>query len=306
MGSKQTYHQPTSAGRCSPRRRLSDRPRSNLSFGLLLSVCCFLLGSFFGGSVTRGFAADEDSVDVAPPSTASTTAVLVDESPIPTKNLLNVIRDGGIMMIPIGICSFALLVFVFERAVSLRRGRVIPRPFTRRVISQLSEGQLSSDDILELCEENRSPVATVFAATIKKWGRPAVEVEQAMIDAGERVTNELRRYLRLFNGISTISPLLGLLGTVLGMIRAFNAIATSDAMGRPERLADGISQALLTTAAGLSVAIPAFIAYQFFAGRVDRLTMEIDDLGQQLVDHMTGDSRNQKAANTTKKQKKAA
>ena len=133
-------------------------------------------------------------------------------------------------------------------------------------------------------------MAEVFAAAVKKWGRPSVEVEQAIIDTGERVTNELRRYLRLFNGIATISPLLGLLGTVVGMIRAFNAIATVDAMGRPELLAAGISQALLTTAAGLCVAIPALIAYLFFVSRVDRLIIQIDALGQDVVGLIASDA----------------
>ena len=125
---------------------------------------------------------------------------------------------------------------------------------------------------------------------MKKWNRPSVEVEQAVLDAGERVANGLRRYLRLFNGIATISPLLGLLGTVLGMISAFNAIASSDAMGRPELLAEGISQALLTTAGGLSVAIPAFIAYMYFTSRVDRLVIEIDMLGQEVVTAIASDA----------------
>jgi len=209
---------------------------------------------------------------------------------IPTKNLLGVLRDGGLLMIPIAACSFILLVFVFERAISLRRGRVIPRPFVRRFLEQLREGQLSADEALKLCAENRSPVAEVFGAAVRKWGRPSVEVEQAIIDAGERVTNGLRRYLRLFNGVATISPLLGLLGTVLGMITAFNAIVNAGAMGRPELLAGGISQALLTTAAGLTVAIPALIAYLFFVSRVDRLIINIDSLGQQVVDLISAEA----------------
>jgi biopolymer transport protein ExbB len=209
---------------------------------------------------------------------------------IPTKNLLDVIREGGTLMIPIGVCSFILFVFIFERAISLRQGRVIPRPFVKRFIEQIRDGQIERTEALKLCKDNRSPVAEVFAAAVKKWGRSSVEVEQAIIDTGERVTNGLRRYLRLFNGIATISPLLGLLGTVLGMIRAFNAIATADAMGRPELLAGGISQALLTTAAGLTVAIPAFIAYLFFISRVDRLIIEIDALGQELVGLIAADA----------------
>ncbi len=233
----------------------------------------------------------------------------VDEMAIPTKNLLQVIRDGGPLMLPIGVCSFILLVFVFERTIALRRGRVIPGPFVRRFLEQIRDGQLDRDAAADLCEANSSPVAEVFFAAVNKWGRPSVEVEQAIIDAGERVTNGLRAYIRLFNGISTISPLLGLLGTVLGMIRAFNAIATADAMGRPELLAAGISQALLTTAAGLSVAIPALIAYLFFVGRVDRLIVDIDALGQQLVGLIAADARPRESADAVAKsaaRKKAA
>jgi biopolymer transport protein ExbB len=204
-------------------------------------------------------------------------------APIPSKNLWSIVRAGGILMIPIGACSFIALVFVFERAIALRKGRVIPKPFVKRFLHKLEEGQLDREQALLLCEESGSPVADVFAHGVRKWGRPAVEVEQAILDGGERAVNGLRRYVRVFNGVSTISPLLGLCGTVFGMIRAFNEIATSDAMGRPELLAGGISEALLTTAAGLVVAIPALVAYLFFISRVDRLVIEIDALGQQLV-----------------------
>ena len=231
-----------------------------------------------------------------------------EDQPIATRNLLTVMRDGGPILIPIGVCSFVLFIFVFERAISLRRGRVIPRPFVKRFLHQLQEEQLQPVEALQLCEENCSPVADVFAAALKKWGRPAVEVEQAVLDAGERVATVLRRYLRLFHGISTLSPLLGLLGTVVGMISAFNAIATADAMGRPELLAAGISEALLTTAAGLSVAIPAIIANFYFISRVDRLVIEIDGLGQQIVNTIASDGWKHPSPKRTskKEQRKAA
>ena len=225
------------------------------------------------------------------------------EAPIPTKNLLQMFHEGGPLLVPISICSFLLMVFVFERAVSLRHGRVIPRPFVRRFMEQLREGKLTAEEAVARCDENRSPVAEVFGAAARKWGRSSVEVEQSIIDTGERVSNDLRRHLRLFNGISTISPLLGLLGTVVGMISAFNSIATSDAMGRPELLAAGISQALLTTAAGLTVAIPALIAYLFFVSRVDRLIIEIDALGQEIVHQIAADGW-KTAANTSTKSRK--
>ena len=210
------------------------------------------------------------------------------------QNVLTLVQQGGLTMIPLGICSFLLCIFIFERAINLRRGRVIPRPFVRRFLQQLSEGQLNRKEALSRCQENGSPVSEVFAAGIMKWDRPAVEVEQAIIDTGERVANNLRKYLRMFNGVATISPLLGLLGTVTGIIRSFNAIAGSDAMGSPELLASGISEALITTAAGLSVAIPALIAFWYFASRVDRLIMEIDSLGQQIVLAVASDSWQEK------------
>ena len=220
-----------------------------------------------------------------------------------TSGFISVIRGAGPMMIPIVGCSIMLVMFVLERAIALRRRRVIPKHFVTLFLSELDEGQLKPVEALELCEQNRSPISEVFAGAVRKWNRPSVEVEQAVIDAGERVANGLRRYLRLFNGIATISPLLGLLGTVLGMIRAFKAIASQDAMGRPEVLADGISQALLTTAGGLSVAIPAFIAYMYFTSRVDRLIIEIDGLGQNVVNAIASDAWQ---AKPSRKQKKAA
>lgn len=216
-------------------------------------------------------------------------APVADQEPIPTKDMLSIIQSGGPLMIPIGLCSFVLVAFVFERTISLRRGRVIPKPFVKRFLKQLREGELDRQRALALCQDSRSPVAEVFAGAVRKWGRPAVEVEQAIIDSGERVTNGLRRYLRVINGVATISPLLGLLGTVVGMIRAFNNIATADALGRPELLAKGISEALLTTAAGLTVAIPALIFYLFFVSRVDRLIIDIDAMGQEVVNTISAE-----------------
>ena len=230
-----------------------------------------------------------DPVAAQDESTAGRVAPVARENPIPTRNMWNIVKDGGPLMIPILICSLILVTFVFERLISLRRGRVIPKPFVTRFIRQIREGELDRERALDLCLESASPVADVLAGAVRKWGRPAVEVEQAVIDAGERTTNGLRRYLRVFNGVATVAPLLGLLGTVVGMIRAFNAIATADAMGRPELLATGISQALLTTAAGLCVAIPALILYMYFVSRVDRLIIDIDALGQQLVNMISAE-----------------
>ena len=225
------------------------------------------------------------------PSASSDQAAAVAVEPAATStSILGMVTNGGVLMIPIAICSFILLMFVFERSISLRRGRVIPRPFVRNFMDRLRNGELTRKQALKVCNSNRSPVAEVFAAAARKWGHSSVEVEQAIIDSGERVANGLRKYLRLINGIATVSPLLGLLGTVVGMIQAFNAIVAAGAMGQPELLAAGIGQALITTAAGLSVAIPALIAYMFLTSRVDKLIIEIDAIGQEIVQSIAADS----------------
>jgi biopolymer transport protein ExbB len=204
-------------------------------------------------------------------------------APIPTQSMFDMLVAGGPLMIPILLASFVMLLIVFERMICLRRRRVVPRLFIQRFLLQLREGALDRGEALDRCEEESSHIARVFAAALRKWGKPAVEVEQAVLDEGERIANILRRYLRVLNGVSTVSPLLGLLGTVWGMIQAFNVIAASPAMGRAEMLAGGISVALITTAAGLLVAIPALIFYLYFVGRVDYLVMEIDEHAQELV-----------------------
>jgi biopolymer transport protein ExbB len=226
-------------------------------------------------------------VSQASSSTSNTEANA--DGKIANTSLLKMFYDGGPMMYPIALCSFVLMVFSFERFIHLRTGRVIPRPFVKRLIEQLQQQQIDREEGLELCERNPSPIASILAAAVKRYGRPAVEIEQAVLDAGERESNNLRRHMRLLNAISNVSPLLGLLGTVLGMIQAFNDIAGAQAMGRPEMLAGGIGQALLTTAAGLLVAIPAYLMYMYFLGHTDRLIMEMDRHAQRLVDAISAE-----------------
>ncbi|HYW80940.1 MAG TPA: MotA/TolQ/ExbB proton channel family protein [Thermoguttaceae bacterium] len=277
---------------------------------MLHTIRCVLTATVLLGLATASLVAfaqtdspTEPMVAVGPEdASAGATEVVSEPQPtgetetIPTEDLWSIIRDGGPLMIPIGICSLILVAFVFERAISLRLSRVIPGPFVKRFLKQLREGELDREKAIQLCYDNGSPVAEVFSGAVRKWGRPAVEVEQAIIDAGERATNGLRRYLRVINGVATVTPLLGLLGTVVGMIRAFNNIATADALGRPELLAKGISEALLTTAAGLTVAIPALIFYLFFVSRVDRLIIGIDALGQEIVHVIAAEGIEENAA----------
>ena len=262
---------------------------------VVLLLVLFVPTGLFGQQAGEGLPNNGFDVPAASPGDGD-TADEASEHIVASKRLLDVIKGGGPLMIPIAICSFILVVFTFERFISLRKGRILPGPFTRKFLQQLDDGNLDRDRAMELCDNNGSPVARVFKAGVEKWGRPSVEVEQSILDEGERQSNYLRRYLRLINCVATVSPLLGLLGTVLGMIHAFDAISSVDSnlVDPKVMIATGISQALLTTAAGMSVAIPALIAYMFFSSRVDRRVMEIDSMGMKVVRVISAEARKQK------------
>jgi biopolymer transport protein ExbB len=243
------------------------------------------------GMVSNGFPVA--SPMPSPPPAAETEEAATESR---TGSLFRLFRDGGPLMYPIGLCSLLVCAVAVERFLSLRRNRVIPRPFVRRFMEKVEEGQLDYDEAVQVCEEFDCPVADVFMAAVKRWGRPAVEVEQAVMDAGERISDELRRFLRVFSAASNIAPLLGLLGTVVGMIQAFNRLANDSQAGSPELLAGGISQALITTAAGLSVAIPAYLFYSFFAARAEKYLHEIDHLSQSVVECVSAEGQQSKQA----------
>ena len=218
--------------------------------------------------------------------------------------LVNQLIAGGWLMIPLGICSLIVLSLSLERSLALRRSRVIPRPFVRRFTECVEDGQLSFEEANEICDEFDCPVAEVFQAAIKRWGRPMLEIEQAVIDAGDRVADGLKRFLRVFQAISNVAPLLGLLGTVLGMIESFDAMGAAAAGGNPESLAAGISTALITTAGGLVVAIPAYLAYVYFGSKSDQYLNDIDRLCQRVIDCVSAEGLD--AGNKTKKVRRAA
>lgn len=218
-----------------------------------------------------------------------------------SRSLFDLLIAGGPLVWPIVIASVVMVLCVIERYFALRRRRVAPRRFVHCVLTQIEEGAADREAALDLCDDEASHVARVFTAGLRRWGRPAVEVEQAVLDEGERAAGALRRNLRVISGVANISPLLGLLGTVWGMRGAFDAIASASAMGKPELLADGISQALLSTAAGLGVAIPAMIFYLYFVGRVDALVAEIDRCGQELVDLISAEALGERRKPSTKR-----
>jgi len=210
-------------------------------------------------------------------ATSAADAVRID-------SVLDFVMKGGIMMIPIGLCSLVTVTVVIERLVSLRRRRIIPTAFLSGLQKQL-EGAGDRDGALQYCRDDGSPVARVFEAGIRRLGGPLDVVERNIQEAGQREVLNLRKHLRVLSVIAAVSPLLGLLGTIFGMITAFQTVATAaEALGRTELLAKGIYEAMITTAAGLIVAIPALVCYHWLSAKVQTLVMEIDAMSYDFVE----------------------
>lgn len=192
---------------------------------------------------------------------------------------------GGPVMIPIGVCSLVAVTVFIERLISLRRRNVIPPGFLPGLKKVLGSGDGDRAEALEYCEADGSPIAKIFAAGIKRLGSPVEQMEKRIQEAGEREVYNLRRYLRVLAVIASIAPLMGLLGTIFGMIEAFQTVATSgEALGKAELLAKGIYQAMITTAAGLTLAIPVLIAHHWLSAKIEGLVSEMDRVTLAFVE----------------------
>ncbi len=195
--------------------------------------------------------------------------------------MLEIVRAGGWMMVPIIACSVAFVAIVLERLWTLQRKRVLPKDLTTQVWEWVKHNQLDPSHIQQL--QASSPLGQVLAAGLINRHAPRDVLKEAVEDSGRHAVHDLERYLGPLGTIAAISPLLGLLGTVSGMIRAFTAI-TAQGVGNPTVLAGGISEALITTAAGLIVAIPSLIAYRYLRGRVDGLVVQIEKEAIRFVE----------------------
>ncbi len=191
------------------------------------------------------------------------------------EGLIGLFLRGGEFMWPILICSIVALAFVFERWVSLRRGAIYPSKQVRTVQELVAEGEI--EQAIDFCEANVSPFTRVLHSCLVRAGTAGYEMEVALEEAGARVLYDLRRGCRALGIIAEVTPLLGLLGTVTGMIQAFDVVAQQNALGKAELLADGIGKALLTTAFGLCVAVPALLFYQFYRGKSEGWVRIIED-----------------------------
>jgi biopolymer transport protein ExbB len=204
-----------------------------------------------------------------------------------------IVRAGGPVMWPIILCSIIAAAIVLERLWTLQDKRVLPRELTSKVWHLIENNQVN-DKVITALEQN-SPLGRVLAAGLANRHRPHQVMMDRLEDTGRHVIHELERFLNTLGTIAGIAPLLGLLGTVTGIIKAFNAI-NEGGVGDPRALSGGIAEALITTAAGLIVAIPALFAYRYLRGKVDTIVVEMEKDAIKLADAVEIAQKKQQAA----------
>lgn len=195
--------------------------------------------------------------------------------------MLEIVRSGGWLMLPIIICSVISVAIILERLWTLQIGRVLPNNLTRQVWTWVSRNELDHGHIKSL--QDGSPLGEILAAGLTNRQNQREIMKESIEDTGRQVVHDLERYLNTLGTIAAVTPLLGLLGTVIGMVKVFAAI-TTHGVGDPTVLAGGISEALITTAAGLSVAIPSLIGYRYLRGKVDALVVRMEKEAVTLVE----------------------
>lgn len=188
---------------------------------------------------------------------------------------------GGPLMYPILLCSIIGWAIFMERIIAFIRVRHSLHTLKKSIISLLGHGHFKEAE--QVCTESKMPLAKILAVVLKNCGRKRSYLKDLAEEVGEREAVALQRYLGLLGTIANITPLLGLLGTVLGMIKAFNVIAT-EGMGTPASLGGGISEALITTAAGLTVSVPMILLHRYLTSRSERLVLELEEATMQVVD----------------------
>jgi biopolymer transport protein ExbB len=187
--------------------------------------------------------------------------------------MLEFVIKGGPVMVPLLLCSVISLSIIVERCLSLRRNRILKYDVLQRIEELLRDRKIP--EASTLCKRYPSSMTRILLAAILNHDKSRQEIKEIIEDAGRQEVPVLERYLTILGTIASIAVLLGLLGTVMGMIRTFNAIAAL-AYGHPEALASGISEALVATATGLAIAIPTLVLYNFFTSRVDSLVIEME------------------------------
>ena len=207
--------------------------------------------------------------------------------------MFEIVKAGGIMMGPIILASIVAAAIFLERLWTLQSKRVLPAELTQKVWRWVEQQQIQDKHIAAL--QQNSPLGKILAAGLMNRYRDRTVIRESIEDTGRHVVHELERFIGTLGTIASLSPLMGLLGTVLGMIRTFNAI-TSAGIGNPASLAGGIAEALITTAAGLTVAIPALLAYKYLRARVQALVVQMEKEAMKLVEAIESQARESEAA----------
>ena len=195
------------------------------------------------------------------------------------------IAKGGILMIPIILCSVLALAIIIERFYSLHRAQIDTQAFMARIREVLRRNKIM--EAVQACEDTPGPIAKILKAGILKYDKGKEEIKEAIDDAGRHEVPRLERYFNVLSTIIAVAPLLGFLGTVSGMIRAFMSIQEKGGAVNPGDLASGIWAALLTTAAGLSVAIPVLVVYNYLVSRVDGFVLDMEKSATDLVEMLS-------------------
>ncbi len=203
------------------------------------------------------------------------------QGPIKEGAMYELFLKGGLLMYPIAFCSIVALGIFLERLWALRKGKVVPRGFLIEVIDLVAKGKLT--EAMTLCKRTDASVAHVLYAGLSHYGKRREAIKERMEEVGRREVANLERYINVVGTIAGVAPLLGLLGTVSGMIKSFNVIALQG-VAEPGALAGGISEALLTTAAGLIVAIPSFVMHRYLRNRVHSLALEMEEVALRILD----------------------
>lgn len=197
------------------------------------------------------------------------------------------LMKGGWLMVPIGLCSVVALAVFLERLWTLQANKVMPSRFIEVVTKLLRDQKF--DQAEGMCNGNDSHIAAVLEAGIRYAGRDRHVIKEVMEEVGQREVFYMERFVGVLGSIATIAPLLGLLGTVTGMISVFQRVVNETSTGAVAdagSLAAGIWEALITTAAGLSVAIPAFLAYRYIESRIDRYAVEMANVSLQVAEYL--------------------
>ena len=202
--------------------------------------------------------------------------------------MFELVKSGGWLMIPIIICSIAVLAICIERLIALNPEKIAPRDLLAQVWGWIQQNQLDATKIRSL--KLSSPLGRILAAGLSNSNHGREVMKESIQEAASHVIHDMERYLNTLGTIAAVAPLLGLLGTVIGMIKVFTAIMMQGT-GNAGVLAGGISEALITTAAGLSVAIPALIMHRYYSRKIDTVVVTLEQDTIKLVDALHGDRK---------------